>query len=251
MEQYATTGEQFNAREVFYLYTTESIATTGFGIDADCFGRGSQFKDMVKRFTGADASSKDMIKLLVLIMFPRLANLLGINLFDGESLGFFLGLINDVVKQRKDQATTAAKRNVMVDLLYEALTGQVNAEIKEQVKEEFDMSETKQKNLVNLSEEELKTLLMSNLLLLFLAGLDTSSATLAACAYFLSTEVEVQERVYNELLDVMDAEGNDELDYNAVQKLNYLDMCVHETLRCYPLADIERKCTKASYSSLR
>ena len=35
-----------------------------------------------------------------------------------------------------------------------------------------------------------------------------------------------------------------ELDYNTIQSLTYLDMVVHETLRIFPLGDIERKCVR-------
>ena len=36
----------------------------------------------------------------------------------------------------------------------------------------------------------------------------------------------------------------EELDYHTIQSLPYLDMVVHETLRFFPLGDIERKCVK-------
>ena len=36
----------------------------------------------------------------------------------------------------------------------------------------------------------------------------------------------------------------EDLDYHTIQSLPYFDMVVHETLRIFPLGDIERKCVK-------
>ena len=82
---------------------------------------------------------------------------------------------------------------------------------------------------------------MSNLLLLFVAGFDTSSNMMTACLFFLARNPEVQERLFHE---VNDADFNERMDYNTVMGLPYLDMVVYESMRHFPIVEITRICTK-------
>ena len=116
-------------------------------------------------------------------------------------------------------------------------------------------------------------MLISNLMLLLFAGMDTTSTILAVCMHCLATNPRVQDRLYEEISEVL---SDGELNYNGVQvnylspsndklelliigeishikhkqrpasiqALPYLDMVVYETLRFWPLGDLERKCVK-------
>ena len=88
---------------------------------------------------------------------------------------------------------------------------------------------------------ELEDALVSNLLLLFVAGFDTSSNMMTACLFFLARNPDVQERLFHE---VNDADFNERMDYNTVMSLPYLDMVVHESMRHFPIVEITRVCTK-------
>ena len=88
---------------------------------------------------------------------------------------------------------------------------------------------------------ELEDALVSNLLLLFVAGFDTSSNMMTACLFFLARNPEVQERLFHE---VNDADFNERMDYNTVMGLPYLDMVVYESMRHFPIVEITRICTK-------
>ena len=49
MEKFATTGKEFEAKEIFTLYSVDVVATTGFGVEGKTFSDpNSVVKDQVK-----------------------------------------------------------------------------------------------------------------------------------------------------------------------------------------------------------
>ena len=129
------------------------------------------------------------------------------------------------------------------------------------------------------SAEEFETAVIANGLVLFFGGFDTSSTTASALCWFLAKHPEVQETLYEEIRDAIEANDNSEyLDYDTVQTLPYLDGIISfifisyfissfqyftnvqsiqktisyllfpgvitESLRLYPLGHLERTCVK-------
>lgn len=68
-------------------------------------------------------------------------------------------------------------------------------------------------------------------LLFFIAGYDTTASTMSFCVYNIATHPKVQERLVAEIVTVL---GDQEPDYDSIQKLEYLEMCLSETLRLHP-----------------
>ncbi|XP_078667917.1 cytochrome P450 3A9-like isoform X1 [Branchiostoma floridae x Branchiostoma belcheri] len=67
----------------------------------------------------------------------------------------------------------------------------------------------------------------------FSGGFDTVSITMSFALYHLALDPEIQDRAREEIIEAV---GNKaEVDYEAVQKMPYLEMCVMETLRLYPI----------------
>ena len=71
-------------------------------------------------------------------------------------------------------------------------------------------------------------------LVFFLAGFETSSTTLSLASYLLATNSEVQDRLIAEIDEI--APRAEDLTYEAITKLTYLDWFICETLRVYPPA---------------
>ena len=68
------------------------------------------------------------------------------------------------------------------------------------------------------------------------AGYDTSSTTLALTCYHLSLYPEIQDKVYDELVKCWPEDN--QLNYDVVQKMIYLDQVISETLRVFPPGNI-------------
>ena len=105
----------------------------------------------------------------------------------------------------------------------------------------IDLSKVKTVNVDNANVEKM---LVSDAFLLFLAALDTTSATLTFCVFFLLKYPDIQEKVREEIMEVV---GDDEeLTFDHIQSMKYMDKVLYETLRkAHPFAHIlERVCTQ-------
>ncbi|XP_041460870.1 cytochrome P450 3A24-like [Lytechinus variegatus] len=77
----------------------------------------------------------------------------------------------------------------------------------------------------------------------FVAGYETTSSASAYVLYFLATHPDVQDRLIEEIDDV--APFAEDLSYQSISKMSYLDQIINETLRVYPIAPlIDRVCNE-------
>ena len=180
-----------------------------------------------------------MARILLTMALPKLAVFLKFPILDEESTSFFVDVIRQTLAHRRK---TKERRNDFIDLTLDALKDDIDKEVEDdQFEKDAQVSGGQKKKY---TEEEMELYLVSNLFILFIAGFDTTSTTLAVCSYFLAKHQDIQERLYNEIIDKFDDISTDDLDYNFVSNLPYLDMVVNETLRHWPLTFIERQCTK-------
>ncbi|XP_067940323.1 sterol 26-hydroxylase, mitochondrial-like [Watersipora subatra] len=75
-------------------------------------------------------------------------------------------------------------------------------------------------------------------------GVDTSSNTLGFMLYLLASHPEKQEKLRAEIL-----EHSDHLDIHVVKNLKYLNMCIKETLRLYPILFINGRTIRKDFVS--
>ena len=74
------------------------------------------------------------------------------------------------------------------------------------------------------------------------AGYETTSNTIGAALYFLAKNQDVQEKLYEEILDIV---GDDHITYDSIRDLAYLEATIDETLRMHPPVIAHfRSCTK-------
>ena len=85
----------------------------------------------------------------------------------------------------------------------------------------------------NGTEKELsRDELMSNSMLMIPAGSETSSAGIASCIYNVLANPEVTRKLSQEIRSKFNAE--DEITFEAVAEMKYLDACINEAFRLYP-----------------
>eukprot|EP00106_Octopus_bimaculoides_P023423 XP_014790865.1 PREDICTED: cytochrome P450 3A21-like [Octopus bimaculoides] len=84
--------------------------------------------------------------------------------------------------------------------------------------------------------------ILAQCVLLFVAGYETTASTLTFFTYLMAINSKCQQKIYEEIVDVL---GEDLPTYDNIRQLLYLDMCLDETLRMYPIATaVERQCRK-------
>lgn len=73
---------------------------------------------------------------------------------------------------------------------------------------------------------------------------DTTSLTSTFLAYELALNLDIQERLREEINEVLE-EYEDEISYASIAEMNYLDMVFNETLRKWPVGNLQfRKSTR-------
>ncbi|KAK7865062.1 hypothetical protein R5R35_007189 [Gryllus longicercus] len=88
----------------------------------------------------------------------------------------------------------------------------------------------------------------------FLAGFDSPSSTATFCLYELAKRSDLLRKARDDIRRGVraarekaggDGDGEDDLTYDALQEMTYLDMVMAETLRLYPVVgQLFRECTK-------
>ena len=260
---YSESNKDFEAKDMLTHFTVEVIGSCGFGIDVDCFNDpDGVFNDnvrlsvcdcliwnlllmkfillQVKRITMTGkykTGFSDALKLMFAIFVPKLAEFSSLEFLDRKSLNFFVNIIRTQIENRKNDSSI---RGDFIDTLTQAMTDPNKELSLKEGEDEFDNSSSTKGDF---TKEELELVVVSNAFLLFFAGFDASSSGMSLAAFFLAKNQECQEKLYQEIKDAVDANnGNEHLPYNVIQELPYLEQCIYESLRIYPIVNLERKC---------
>lgn len=144
------------------------------------------------------SSMKSFLKITGLRAFPWLFKKLNIEFVDSDMRKVFSDLVMQNIEERRKNQIVRAD---LIDLLLQAKNGSV------------------------WSDDEI----ISQAFVFFLAGFDTSMWVILALTYELALNPKIQDR----LIDEIDTVQNDEITYDALKKIKYLDMVVMETLRVH------------------
>ncbi|KAE9545833.1 hypothetical protein FO519_010955, partial [Halicephalobus sp. NKZ332] len=90
-----------------------------------------------------------------------------------------------------------------------------------------------EKTGIRVSKKMTEAEIVGNCFVFLLAGFDTTANTLAVTCHFLAKHPEVQEKVFEEIQDVV---MDEEITFEKVNELKYMDVVMKETLRMYPIA---------------
>jgi len=244
--QVAKEGTEIDMKVVGSKMALDIIATSGFGIEENSFSeKESEFSKQANIMVGAPGyvSQFFMVRIIFIMVFPKLAQYLNINFLDNKASAFFVQIIRTAMKQRKE---TGMRRNDMIDLIMDELNKSETKE-KEEFESEFEKDaaiKTTGKFNLKDSEYDEETLLISNTMLFFFVGFDTTSFGIAAACHKLAIHPEYQEKVFDEIQEVM---GDDqEVTFEHISKMKYMDQFLMESLRFSQDAvpAHERKCTK-------
>ena len=126
---------------------------------------------------GGEPSLKQIVSFLLLLMVPSLFYYLKMPTVDIPSSTFIAEIIRKNVKERKQNK---AKKNDFIDFLAEAIR-------------DF---EKQGNNKGAFSDQEIEDLIISNGLLLFFAGNDTTSSALSVACHFLAKNQDIQVRFF-------------------------------------------------------
>uniref|UniRef100_A0A6M2DZU0 Putative cytochrome n=1 Tax=Xenopsylla cheopis TaxID=163159 RepID=A0A6M2DZU0_XENCH len=236
-------------KQLITKFTNDVVATCALGVKVDTLkDPGNIFYKMAKKVGNFNDFWQGM-KLFGLAVAPKIMKLLNIKLIGDDCSNFFLKLVQDTMIKRKEESIF---RPDMIHLLMEAKKGTLENEtssesvIKES--ESFAATDSHVEKLRSRRRDWTNVEITAQATLFFLAGIDTIASTTCFVAYELAVNLELQQTLQREIDQVCDEQqklGEQEINYEIVQKMKFLDMVVSEGLRKWPPAPaVDRVCSK-------
>ncbi|XP_029651672.1 cytochrome P450 3A8 [Octopus sinensis] len=240
IDKLAENGEVTEVKKLFSAYTIDVIAATGFGIMVN--SQKNPDDPLVKK-------AKDIFKftffqplILLTVVLPSSAKLiakLGLTRFIIGNQIFFRKFCKKLIEERKKiQMDNGMHKNLLNLMIKAQLKG--HETLPPEVEKELQLENiTDWRTKRGITDNEM----LAQCVLLFLAGYETTASTLTFFTHLMAINPEQQEKLHQEIVDVL---GEDLPTYDSVQKLPYLNMCMDETLRLYPILNaLDRQCNKA------
>ncbi|NXA81921.1 CP3AD protein, partial [Thryothorus ludovicianus] len=215
-----------SVKDIFGTYSMDVVTSTSFGVNIDSMSNPKDpFVREMKKLVKFDFFS---LVFIVSFVFPFLVPIMAkmnVNIFPSDAVDFFMRSIAKI-KQEREKETHKGR----VDFLQMMIESQRSG--RQGNKEE------------NHSHKALTdTEVLAQAFIFIFGGYEPTGNSLCYLAYELALHPDVQEKVVQEIDTVLPNKAP--LTYDAVMKLEYLDMTVSETLRMYPLGGrIERTCKR-------
>ncbi|KAH8347770.1 hypothetical protein KR084_000944 [Drosophila pseudotakahashii] len=195
--------------------SNDIIATTTFGIKVNSYeSPENEFYEIGQSLVFSRGAA--LVKFMMASLVPKLFNAFKMSVFDSSKVEYFVRLVVDAMKYREQHNIS---RPDMIQLLMEA----------------------KKESEDNWTDDEI----VAQCFIFFFAAFENNSNLICTTTYELLRNPEVQERLYEEVKEAQEALNGAPLNYDAVQKMTYMDMVISESLRKWTLAAAtDRVCSK-------
>jgi len=219
MKKLADSDATIEAREMSAKFTTNVIASAQFGLDVDTFADPeSPFRRFGRRIF--ELNWKNGFRLFAFAVCPSLLKWTGMRTLDPDVEDFFYQMVTQNLELRE-------KNNIVRKDFFQLLvqlrnTGSVQLDDEWKTVIKTDSSKT-------LTIDELT----AQALIFYVAGFETSSATMSYCLFEIAKNPDIQRKLHQEI-DAVLAKHDGKLTYESINDLKYLECCLDETLRKYP-----------------
>ncbi|XP_047460745.1 cytochrome P450 3A30-like isoform X2 [Mugil cephalus] len=221
----AEADEVIEVKEVFGPYSMDVVTSTAFSADIDSINRPSDpFVANIKRMVKFNFLNPLLLFVVVFPIFAPIVEMMNVSFFPAEVLEFFYSFLKKIKSDRsKDDHQNR------VDFMQLMVDSQVSEDIKE------DSSTPK-----GLTDEEI----LAQAMIFIFAGYETSSSSLCFLAYNLATQPDIQKKLQEEIDETFPKKAQPT--YDALMKMEYLDMVVNESQRLYPIGNRVERVAKTS-----
>ncbi|XP_032560331.1 cytochrome P450 3A9-like [Chiroxiphia lanceolata] len=226
VEKQLEKDNSLSVKDIFGSYSMDVVTSTSFGVNIDSMNNPKDpFVGAMKKLVKFDFFDPLFILSFVFPFVTPLLAKMNVSFFPADSVDFFMRSIDKIKKDREKEAHKGR-----VDFLQLMIESQNSAS-----------HENKETNHSYKALTDVEVL--SQAFIFIFAGYEPTSNTLCYLAYELAMHPDVQQKVLEEIDKVLPNKAP--LTYDAIMKLEYLDMTVSETLRMYPLGGrLERTCKK-------
>ncbi|KAI7815576.1 cytochrome p450 [Rhyzopertha dominica] len=213
VENHAAEGKPVNVKQIMCSFAIDVIGSCAFGLECNSIkDQNSEFRRHgLSFYTDTIVIG---IKSCVGIAAPWLARLLRFRAVSKDDTDFFLRVVKETIEYRiKNNYTRRDFLQLMIDM---------------------------DKGNDAMSTKEIA----AQVFIFFAAGFETVASTLLFCLYELAINQHIQERLQSEIKDAT-AKYRDEITYDALQDMKYMQQVIDETLRKYPPVPVTmRECTQ-------
>uniref|UniRef100_A0A2A4J918 unspecific monooxygenase n=1 Tax=Heliothis virescens TaxID=7102 RepID=A0A2A4J918_HELVI len=226
LDKEANTSKELEMRSLIARYTMDCIGTCAFGVETSTMNKteNNPFVNVGNSIFIFD--SYQSFKFLLRTIYPSLFYVLRFTTLPPVVEAFFTNLMTGVFKGRQ---YTPTSRNDFVDFVLKwkhnkTISGDSLANLK---------SNTQTKVSLDVDDD----LLVAQCFIFFAAGYETSATTLSYTLYELAKHPEAQKRAIAEVDDYL-RRHNNELKYECLSEMPFVEACFDETLRLYPVLSV-------------
>jgi cytochrome P450 family 6 len=219
----------FDSRDLFARFTTNVISSVAFGIENDCIND----RENIFRKMGAKVFEVNLrARILQIFAFftPKVIEKLKLKQIDKEIDDFIFSVVRQTIDLREKGGKAAERKDFMQLMIQLKNQGYVSVD----KNEEHEAEKQKSSKTKQLTIEEVA----AQAFVFFIAGFETSSSTMNFCMYELSKNPQVQKKVHEELDNIWKSGNINDLTYEVLGSMKYLDWCIDEALRKYPIVPI-------------
>ncbi|XP_012935676.1 cytochrome P450 3A41-like [Aplysia californica] len=229
-------NEPVELRDLLSAYTMDMIASTGFGVEINSLKEGED--EFTKAGKGIKEGKGRFFFLAMFLNFLRpVFKFLGITLMPKDATEFFTRFIDKALESRKHEKDGASGRSdfiqIMLDAEHEDHTEHGNRAVNE---EQENGHKTETKKVLSYSD------IQGQAFIFLLAGYDTVATVLSFTMFLICMNPDCLKKAQKEVDKVLEGKFPD---YDSVQSLPYIEMCMNEAMRMYPPGYIlDRICDK-------
>ncbi|CAK1581368.1 unnamed protein product [Parnassius mnemosyne] len=210
-----------NIKIIFTDYTTDVVGTASLGVSSDAtITGGGALRAITKDFM--HFSFYRGLCWSSIFFFPELVDIFRFSLFPKATTDYFRKIYHEVVAQRGGYEKSSIGNKDLLDALRKIK--------QDSIRDNEDISDDT---------------LIAQAAVFLQGGFDTTSSILTYCVYELAHQPHLQKKLYDELKEAKEKNGNKELDSVALHGLIYIHCLMKETLRKYtPIGWLDRVATK-------
>ena len=183
-EKVNSTDPDMDCKDTFQRLTIENLGNLGCGFQGNVLNGDEDniFYKQAMILSGSAAPPViSVLKFVFSLIFPNAAYHMRVNPIDEGAFNFFVDIVRKSMAERKNNNF---RRNDFIDLMLDS--------VKEQEAENNSSSQI-------YTDEDIEAFIVSNALMLFFVGNDTTSGALSLIMLNLALHPDVQTKLYNEI----------------------------------------------------
>uniref|UniRef100_A0A2A4JAK3 unspecific monooxygenase n=1 Tax=Heliothis virescens TaxID=7102 RepID=A0A2A4JAK3_HELVI len=226
LDKEAKKDKEVEMRSLIARYTMDCIGNCAFGVHTNTMEQSENNPFIIVGNSFFFHNWFRTFKLVLRTVYPSIFYGLGYKFVQTEAEDFFTNMLTGIFKARDYSPTN---RNDFVDLMLKLKTK------KTMVGDSLQNMKTDDAKKVELQVDD--DLLIAQCGLFFTAGYETSATTLSFTLYELAKHPEAQKRAKAEVDDYL-RRHNNELKYECLSEMPFVEACFDETLRLYPVLSV-------------